>query len=178
MTMTKICVDQVDAPEIAATELLLKTLIDDDDRIAIPIDVEAVAKSLGIEILCLPLENGTDGLLVKDLPNKPFKAVVNSESSIRRRRFTLAHEIGHYVKKYQQFPSNETAGLVEKRNELSSAGVDPEEIWANQFAAALLMPAPIVMRYWASGMRIEEMADKLNVSIAALGHRLDNLKLV
>lgn len=162
-------------PEEASKELLEKTLID-NGKLTIPVDVVKIAEMIGIKVMILPLEKGTDGLLVKK-ENEPFVAVVDSASNPHRARFTLAHEIGHYIKDYQDFPIDESAGLVEKRDELSSAGVDSKEIWANQFAASLLMPAAAVKSLWASNKTIERMASLMNVSIASLGHRLDYLGL-
>lgn len=173
---SRVIVQETNAPEIAARELLEKTLVN-DGKIFIPIDVETVASMIGLDVMLLPLEDGTDGLLVKDEPSKPFKAVIDSNSNRHRRRFTLAHEIGHFVKKYQFFPENETAGEVERRSEMSSYGTDPEEIWANKFAAALLMPSGVMRRLWADNASVEEISDRLDVSIASIGHRLENLGL-
>lgn len=173
---TRIKVDSLDAPYRAADELLRKTVVK-DGMISIPVDVEAIAKELGLDYQRLLLDEKTDGLLVKDEPNTPFKAVVDSLAHPHRARFTLSHEIGHYIHKYQDFPDEKIAGKVERRDEMSSRGIDPEEIWANRFAAALLMPAGIVAKLWADGKRIEDMADMFNVSLAAMGHRIENLGL-
>lgn len=172
----RVIVQETNVPELAARELLERTLVS-DGKIFIPIDVETVASMVGLDVMRLPLEDGTDGLLVKDQPGKPFKAVIDSNSNQHRARFTLAHEIGHFVKKYQDFPENETAGEVERRSEMSSYGTDPEEVWANKFAAALLMPSGVMRRLWADNASVEEISDRLDVSIASIGHRLENLGL-
>ncbi|RSX56731.1 ImmA/IrrE family metallo-endopeptidase [Bifidobacterium samirii] len=163
-------------PAESATETLLKTIAV-DGRVTLPIDVEAVIKALGLQMESLPLTPTTDGLLVKPSPNEPFKAVVNNASHEHRRRFTYAHEIGHFVHKYQDYPEDEKTGLVERRDELSSKGIDPEEIWANRFAAALLMPASIVRHCWGEGRTRDELADMFNVSRRAMDLRIATLGL-
>ena len=65
-----------------------------------------------------------------------------------RRRFTIAHEIGHYVlRHHRQRPELVHAdphSQVIYRNPRASEGLDPIEVQANQFAASLLMPARLV----------------------------------
>lgn len=95
-----------------------------------------------------------------------------------RNRFTLAHEIGHYIHKYQGTEwDSRIVGLVEKRDELSARGTDKEERWANSFAAALLMPASLVMHFWTEGENIDTIAKYFNVSESAIRYRIINLGL-
>ena len=170
-------VSDVSTPEKASRKLLEITLVK-DGMISIPIDVEAIAGKLGIVTKRLHLDNGTDGLLIYDDQGGAFVAVVSDDCGDARSRFTLAHEIGHYIKDYQDYVPGEPAGLIERRDELSSAGTDPDEIWANQFAASLLMPSNVVKTMWADNVSVEKMARRLGVSIVSLGHRLENMGLV
>lgn len=174
--MARIIVENTRNPAEAADELLRKTLVK-DGMIFLPIDVKSVADSLDLEVQRLPLEQGTDGLLVKDEQYGKFKAVVDSSARSHRARFTLAHEIGHFIKDYQGFPEDEVAGIVERRDDMSSTGKDANEVWANNFAAYLLMPSGIVKQFWAENVPVEKMADIFNVSMSSLGHRLENLGL-
>lgn len=163
-------------PAMSATETLRKTIAT-NGLVPLPVDVKAVARMLGIETEELMLDPGIDGLLVKNEAGSPFKAVVSTETHEHRKRFTYAHEIGHFVHKYQHYPKDKQAGLVEKRDELSSKGIDPEEIWANRFAAALLMPAAIVRRLWGEGMSPDRLADVFDVSHRAMNLRIATLGL-
>lgn len=176
MSADKLVVEDITNPEEAAIELLKKT-IGKDGKVTLPINIEEITRHLGIEYKRVFLDEGVDGFLVKDKPNVPFKAGVNAASHIHRARFTIAHEIGHYIHKYQNLSDDEVAEKIEYRNELSSKGTDDEEKWANHFAAALLMPATIVYEFWAKGLTIEEIARLFDVSTKALKHRLDNLGL-
>lgn len=176
MSADKLAVTDISNPEDAAIELLKKT-IGKDGKVTLPINIEEITRHLGIEYKRVFLDEGVDGFLVKDKPNVPFKAVVNAASHIHRARFTIAHEIGHYIHKYQNLPDDEVAGKTEYRNELSSKGTDDEEKWANSFAAALLMPSNIVSEFWAKGLSVDEIACLFDVSQKALKNRLNNLGL-
>lgn len=174
--VTDIIIEEKTHPAAAATETLRKTIAT-NGLVPLPIDVKDVARKLGIETEELVLESHIDGLLVKNEADSPFKAVVNIETHEHRKRFTYAHEIGHFVHKYQDFPKDGKAGLVERRDELSSKGIDPEEIWANRFAAALLMPAAIVRYLWGEGRSRDELAGVFDVSRRAMDLRIATLGL-
>lgn len=174
----KIRIADIQTPAEAATETLLKTVADEDGNVELPIDVNQVLDKMGIKPEAMLLADDTSGLLVKDKPNAPFKAVSNVLDHPHRARFTYAHELGHYVHCYQDLPEEEKAGKVERRDELASRGCDPEEIWSNQFAAALLMPASIVRYYWEQALSPGTMAAKFDVSLEAMNNRLKNLGLI
>lgn len=164
-------------PYAAATDTLKQTVVK-DGRITLPVDVDAVAQRLGLIVERLVLPSGTDGMLVKEDPyDYSFKAVLDARAHVHRSRFTLAHEIGHFVHSYQDFPLGKTGGILERRDRTSSEGVDEEEVWANRFAAALLMPSGIVADLWAKGASIPDMAEILNVSTQAMGLRVHDLGL-
>lgn len=62
-----------------------------------------------------------------------------------------------------------------KRDGLASCGVDADEIFANQFAAALLMPRDAVVDLHHQGFDRLGAAERLHVSMDAIGHRYANL---
>ena len=170
----RIIVNETTSPTKAADELLRKTLAP-DGMITLPVDVEDVARQLGIKVKRLPLDPGTDGLLVKDEGEENFTAVVDAYAGTHRARFTLAHEIAHYVRSYQN--ATEVTGIVEKRDNMSSTSTDENEVWANTFAAALLMPAGVVASLWKDGRPVEDIGGLFNVSLSSLNHRLEYLGL-
>ena len=125
--MPKIVIDDLSTPAAAATETLLKTVAP-DGYLNLPVDPALVAEMLGIKPQKLMLDTNVDGLLVKDKAGEPFKAVSDVYSPPHRQRFTTAHEIGHWVHKYQNTPDDAVLGRVESRDDTSSKGIDPEEI--------------------------------------------------
>jgi Zn-dependent peptidase ImmA (M78 family) len=102
-----------------------------------------------------------------------FAIYLNKNDGSRRQRFTLAHEIAHYILHRDLIGD----GLIDDalyRSRLSNL----YERQANRFAAEVLMPAPVVRNYFQAGMREPRtLAIALNVSEAAVRIRLEELKL-
>lgn len=99
-----------------------------------------------------------------------------------RKRFTIAHELGHYFLHLNgqdgQFVDGE-ANLF-RRTPAPAEETTPQrrqEIQANLFAAALLMPEELVRQQWPLLRSVEEMAKLFNVSVPAMGFRIDQLGL-
>jgi Zn-dependent peptidase ImmA (M78 family) len=113
-----------------------------------PIEPVSIAKQLGVEVLEAPLDGNTLGALFMS-PKEDPKIVLNQSDGFNRQRFTCAHELGHYVRRSAE--SNEYA-RVDLRDGRSSTGEDLEEIYANEFAASLLMPEEEVRRLSRLGL--------------------------
>ena len=146
----------------------------------IPINIEALAKKLTIKIFVDFLPDDISGIL--DFRNEPAIILINSTHGLNRRRFSLAHEIGHF---YLHKPS----GIhVDKqtffRNIKSQKGLDEIEIEANRFAAELLMPADLLTNELEQFFDpidsdedvISELSKKFEVSTTAMSFRLQNLR--
>ena len=111
---------------------------------------------------------------------------VNSQQARTRQRFTIAHELGHLVLEHQGEMFVDATVL--RRDENSSRAIDPLEIEANGFAAALLMPARWVERELNEGKNASpsesaadataRLAKDFGVSVQAMSFRLANLGLV
>ena len=70
---------------------------------------------------------------------------VNDLHAPRRQRFTIAHEVGH-LEMHKGRPLVLDHVRMNMRDATSSTATDVEEIEANQFAAAILMPSDLVIR--------------------------------
>jgi Zn-dependent peptidase ImmA (M78 family) len=120
------------------------------------------------------------GMLIKDKETNKFGIYVNRKHSAVRQRFTIAHEIGHFLSyKHQSHSFNElnNAGGIEdyamsfrKENSFSIA-----ETEANLIAAEMLMPEDKIEKMKENNLTIEEMADEFFVSEAAMTIRLKAL---
>lgn len=93
--------------------------------------------------------------------------------SVVRQRFTVAHELGHFVLDHADAPRD-------KPDSFSASIGSSIESDANRFAAELLMPESAVRIVFASGRMdsVDEMASAFAVSKVAMTLRLKNLKLV
>jgi Zn-dependent peptidase ImmA (M78 family) len=162
-------------PREAALDVLAEHWTDADGRVTFPVDPVRIAESIGVEVVRANLERDVSGLLVKDPKENSARIFLNRRDHERRQRFTCAHEIGHLTKRGPDV--DERIGYVDSRDTLASAGTDPEEIWANGFAAELLMPAVAVRTLWAKGTSVPKIARTFGVSEEAMQVRLATLRL-
>jgi len=87
-----------------------------------------------------------------------------------RRRFTIGHEIGHWVMHRGQQPLFCRGSMVREDEETDGPDIEEE---ASIFAASLLMPRKLMRRYWERcGHRHDAMCKIFKTSGAAMGKRL------
>lgn len=140
----------------------------------LPVDPVRIAKELGLEVLDVFLKKDVSGALVKKEDRDP-SILLNAEDSRTRKRFTCAHELGHYILRASEpKPRYE---YVDYRDKSSSTGTVEEERYANSFAASLLMPEVAVKAIHRPGMPAFRLAKRFGVSLESMQHRLDNLGL-
>lgn len=111
-----------------------------------PVDVQRVAQRLGMRIVQANLGEGVSGLLV-NRAGVPIICVQQADPKTRK-RFTIAHEIGHHCLAHP-FENGahvhvDHGNLVSFRNSRSTCRMDAKEIEAHQFAASLLMPSGLL----------------------------------
>jgi Zn-dependent peptidase ImmA (M78 family) len=138
----------------------------------LPINPFSIARMSGVTVETVRLGHGSSGALVKEVDRDP-RIVINAEDGERRRRFTCAHELGHFVLRTDALGSQRTdyrAGDTAKDRRA-------EEIYANEFAACLLMPEAMVRALHQYGLDDWEMAAKFEVSRSAMRQRLSRLQL-
>ncbi len=160
--------------EAAAYDLLKSTWAEDLAHCPLPVDPFRIAATLGLQVMRIPLEPDVSGMLAKH-PGRDPEVYVNMTDSEVRQRFSCAHEIGHYIKRSSSGGADDEWGYIDRRGPSASLGNNPEEIYANQFAAALLMPKDRVETLATQGMSAVSMALQFNVSLEAMAHRIDNL---
>lgn len=169
------------AAERAAQELL--------DRHGItqpPTPLAELAAAEGIHIVHEPFrDDEVSGMLLRE-PDKTV-IIVNSTNAATRQRFTIAHELGH-LKLHKGSVYVDGRARVSFRDGLSAMATDREEIGANAFAAALLMPAEWVRPEYENVVRnavvsseqnlADILSSRFGVSSQAMLFRLVNLGLV
>lgn len=138
----------------------------------LPIDPFLIARMSGVSIESARLGDGISGALVKE-PDRDPRIVINSADGEQRRRFTCAHELGHSVWRDDELGYQR----VDYRTRDSAEDGRAEEIYANEFAACLLMPEPTVRKLHQHGLADWEMAAKFAVSQPAMRRRLQRLRL-
>jgi Zn-dependent peptidase ImmA (M78 family) len=149
-------------------------VIDERSRSA-PVDVEAIARDLGIKIYRESLEPGVYGKLARDPRSASgYSIYVNSSDSRLRQRFTIAHEIAHFVLHRDLVDSE----IVDRQLYRSHLG-NKYESQANRFAAGLIMPSELVAEAFQKLSRDPAvLARKFQVSTVAMRIRLESLGLL
>lgn len=109
---------------------------------AAPVPVESIALRLGLQVERAELGDEVSGILV--VQDRRGVIGVNVAHSRVRQRFSIAHELGHYVMHRGDMQVFIDKHYIAFRDGRSSTGADPREREANAFAAALLMPAALV----------------------------------
>ncbi|CAG7650333.1 hypothetical protein PAESOLCIP111_06054 [Paenibacillus solanacearum] len=127
----------------------------------VPIPVEEIAKNLNIHVQYQPFEGELSGLLFRNEDESEVIIGVNSSHSVNRQRFTIAHELGHFLLHKGNEMHVDRGFKLNFRDENSSKAINPEEVEANAFAAALLMPKQFL---------IEAVQEKLDGEIDLLNN--------
>lgn len=151
----------------------------------VPVPIDRVAHSLNLKTEASVLGDDISGLLVVE--KKRGAIGYNSTHAPVRQRFTIAHEIGHYVMHVKN--SLQSRLFIDRyvafRDDESSAGSDWQEVEANTFGAALLMPARLVREEIKKhNLDLDDeddlntLAKRFNVSASAMSYRLVNLGLL
>lgn len=160
----------------------------------VPIQIERVVRLVKANLqrrpgLTIPGEGEISGMLLR-AEGENFIFVNASHNQVRQ-RFTIAHEIGHLL--LHKTPSGKAWIDVNLRGSASSAGTEVQEIEANAFAAALLMPEQEIRLRWELLVpdgreltvpfgeqeveRVRGLAKVFEVSVDAMTYRLLNLGL-
>jgi hypothetical protein len=135
----------------------------------LPVPVEAIAEDLlGLHVEEDEIE--CSGLL---LPAERRVVLCSGEPQVRQ-RFTLAHELGHWV---CQVREGHEAPVYCRAADVAPTADRFLEREANVFAAELLMPEPAVRTEWSRAQSAAELATWFGVSEEAMSWRLFNLGL-
>jgi Zn-dependent peptidase ImmA (M78 family) len=147
-------------------------------------DVLRIFRDLGIRYTEAALPRGVSGYLEFD--GKTYSVVVNASDSEQRRRFTAAHELGHFVLHRDLLSDGDRVHRKHTDKLYGSASEDnspdpfepKHEVQANRFAADVLMPRSHIAKIYD---RVEdnygELASLFKVSQDAMKIRLANLNL-
>src|SRR5206468_1739595 len=133
----------------------------------IPVPVESIAEDfLGLRIEQADME--CSGML---LPTQRLIRINSAEGPrnelpLRRFRFTIAHELGHWI--CHALEGANPAASYCRPVDLTEAADRSLERDANIFAAELLMPEPAVRQAWSELGDADQLAGRFDVSPSAM----------
>lgn len=113
-----------------------------------PVDVEALAEALGVDVAYAYLESDTSGMLERLSNGRGYRITVNALDPATRQRFTIAHELGHYMLHRQivgDGVDDDRAYRSTNVGRYHNTAIGPkQETEANRFAANVLMPRDLI----------------------------------
>lgn len=136
----------------------------------IPVQTVDIANALGIKVFSVPgWPDDLSGMVRKNVDSEGgFDIFVNQNHPEKRRRFTIAHEIGHVILHPHLIGDGITDDAL-LRSGLSNA----VEAQANRFAADILMPRDKLNECIQGGMTsVPELARHFNVSEQSMAIRV------
>ena len=139
-----------------------------------PVPVQTIAVELGLPVQFISLPDNISGAIKMDGPG--YKIVVNAQHANTRQRFTIAHEIGHFL--YHRDLLGKGVGDDRAYRSEDTTLPNPNitathERQANTFAANLLMPKALLEKLVKQGITSTvDLAKALQVSEEALKIRL------
>jgi Zn-dependent peptidase ImmA (M78 family) len=145
-------------------------LTDGPGQIILPVDPVALARKIGIVVLD---DDELDAEVSVILRKKPGfwdpEILLNPIVTIDRRRFICAHAIGHYSRNVELHRDGEWE-FVDGRD-FFAVDDDPEESYADEFAAELVMPRE-VLKALDDGASVASLAAQFGVSGDVMSARL------
>lgn len=140
-----------------------------------PVDVIKIANLLGFKVVPFDFPE-TMSAIIKIEESKKVIAYNQNKPEVRQ-RFSIAHELGHYLSGHESF-SHENLTFIDDK---SKRYLDPhhrEEEEADEFAAELLMPETMLkVDVIENKLDSIALAKKYHVSEQAMWLQLINLKL-
>jgi Zn-dependent peptidase ImmA (M78 family)/DNA-binding XRE family transcriptional regulator len=158
-----------DTPVRASEELLAQGRVT-----APPVPIDRLAREAGVHPLPAALPDQVSGVLL--FLDASVVIGFNQTHPPVRQRFTIAHELGHYLLSHHDHFHIDL-------NDQAAHGTPPGYNWqdertANDFAAAALMPAAMVTESYEDDPRLNQLAKRFKVSREAMGWRLASLGLL
>ncbi|MDQ1284218.1 MAG: hypothetical protein QG620_566 [Patescibacteria group bacterium] len=162
---------------------IARRMLSELKEITLPIPIEDIAQKNGIQIKYEEFESEdiSGALKGKSKEGNPV-IIVNKKHSSERQRFTIAHELGHYILHSKNALFIDRGAFIFHRDDSSSQGVNKQEIEANQFAAEILMPVNSLKKDYFENSKlingddpsrlIEKLAEKYQVSQQSMAIRI------
>jgi Zn-dependent peptidase ImmA (M78 family) len=125
-----------------------------------------ICRALGIHVYETNMPDGSAGMIVKR-EGEDAEIFLEADDVAARRRFTCAHELGHYIER-TNIAGDRDFSFRERRG----AEYNLHEFFADEFAGELLMPAVEFEHLWRDrGYTTTSLAAHFRVSANAIERR-------
>ena len=135
-------IDRIDLADLHQPTVIANAIHRQLGRIAPPVPVVDIALALGIVEVRTDLFDGFEGMLLTNRVRSFGAILANTRHGRRRTRFTIAHELGHFLMERHELSDDQ--GFSCQAQDMTETGVARrhmrQEAQANQFAIGLLAP--------------------------------------
>lgn len=145
-----------------------------------PIKIEEIVWNEKINIVEHEFNDEASGILV--INDENITIGVDKNSGNERKRFTIAHELGHYVLHNERSNMFVDKVFFRKKSDGYTSKEEKIEREANYFAANILMPEKLIFQAVSNltcdlyeDETVSKLAKDFNVSSSAMLYRLINL---
>lgn len=178
-------ISRIDLADATTPERLVLEIFKHEPDLKIPVPIEVLCKQLDIFAIIELKTSGYEGGLITDPDKHTGTILYNKASPRRRRRFTIAHELGHFLMP-SHIPSDDGKFLCSQADffSLSRNELDRRlrmEAEANRFAAHILLPAHYFRKDVAATKeptldQVRTIAEKYDVSLEVAGRSYVNFR--
>lgn len=144
------------------------------------VPVEEIAVKLDISEVRKERLDGVEGMLLTDRPRSRGSILVNTRGGLRRARFSIAHELGHFL--MERHALGDERGFLCSQKDMREAPADTlhreQESEANTFAINLLAPASMLAATLAEDpdlRMVQRQSGRLDLSLEATLRRYIDL---
>ncbi len=139
-------ISRIDLADFGSPERIAQEIIKQVPDLPIPVPIDELARMLDITDITTLETQGFEGGLITDVSRSEGVILVNQASPIQRQRFTIGHELCHFLCPWHK-PRNSNQFLctfddMRLASTINTGKADNMEVEANRFAAHILMPLP------------------------------------
>lgn len=143
-------VSRIDLADKGSPEGIVSLILKLEPSLTIPVPLEELARQLDIEDICALETEGFEGGLITDTARSRGVVLVKNGVTRQRRRFTIGHELGHFLMA-SHVPDRAGRFLCSRKdlNLLAAKEGDRRarmEVEANRFSSLILLPPPHLRR--------------------------------
>jgi Zn-dependent peptidase ImmA (M78 family) len=168
----------MDLADCGSPERLVEAILKHHPGMPKRVPVEDIARCVGIVEIEDRDMDGFEGALVADPAKTRGAIAVKAGTPRRRRRYTIGHELGHFlIRAHGASMQCTSADMRERRWDTA---LRKREYEANRFSAGLLMPKPVFVKDMealgtADVTHAKRLSDLYDVSLEATANRYAEL---
>lgn len=142
----QICRMDLDGSGSGSPDGLVKLILKLEPNLPIPVPIEDLCRQLDIQDIAALETEGFEGALLTDTARSSGVILVNQQAPRQRRRFTIAHELGHFLIA-SHIPDAQGRFLCSRADLMRATAKEADrrarmEVEANRFASLVLIPPP------------------------------------